>query len=59
SLKATLIRVIPAAALAALVSYGLMQLPLPGLPLAILSVAIGCTLVLPFIWQEVKVLVKL
>ncbi len=59
SLNATLARVILATLLAALLTYGLMQLPLPGLPLAILSLAIGIALVLPFIWQEVKLLVKL
>jgi len=59
ALKATLKRVIPAACLAAFLSYGLMRLSLPGLPLAILSAAISALLVLLFIWQEVKLLVKL
>lgn len=59
SLKTTLIRVILASVLAVLACYGIMQLSFPGLYLAILSLAIGCLLVLSFIWKEIKLLVKL
>ncbi|MBN1537069.1 MAG: murein biosynthesis integral membrane protein MurJ [Anaerolineales bacterium] len=59
SLKSTLLRVVLGTALAALVCYAIMQLPYKGLYLTILSLAIGCGLVLPFIWKEIKLLVKL
>jgi putative peptidoglycan lipid II flippase len=59
SLKNTLGRVVLATILASASVYGLMRLPLPGLPLAILSLAIGCVITLPFIWKELKLLVKL
>lgn len=59
SLNSTLVRVILATGLAALVCYAIMRLPFPGLYLSVLSLAIGCVVVLPFIWKEVKLLVKL
>ncbi len=59
SLKNTLVRVVLATILAMAAAYGLMRLPLPSLPLAILSLAIGSAITLPFIWKELKLLVKL
>jgi putative peptidoglycan lipid II flippase len=59
SLDSTLVRVILATILATGSAYGLMRLPLPRLPLAILTLAIGGSLTLPFIWKELKLLVKL
>ena len=43
----------------ALVVYALMRLPFASLPLAVASLAVGGLAVLPFIWPEVKLLVKL
>jgi putative peptidoglycan lipid II flippase len=57
--RSTLIRVVPASLLAAGLAYGLLQLPLPALPLAFLSMAAGGVVVLPFIWPELKMLIKL
>jgi len=42
-----------------LLVYGLMRLPLPGIPLAAASLAAGGAAVLPFIWPEVRLLLKL
>jgi putative peptidoglycan lipid II flippase len=42
-----------------LLVYGLMQLPLPGLPLAAASLAAGMLAVLPFLWPEVRLLLRL
>jgi hypothetical protein len=36
-----------------------MQLPLPGLPLAAASLAAGMLAVLPFLWPEVRLLLRL
>jgi hypothetical protein len=43
----------------ALLVYGLMLLPFPALLLALAALAAGGLLVLPFIWPEVKLLIKL
>jgi putative peptidoglycan lipid II flippase len=42
-----------------LLVYALMQLPLPALPLAAASLAAGAAAVLPFIWPEVRMLLRL
>jgi hypothetical protein len=55
----TLLRVGLASALAAAAVYPLAGLPLPGLLLAVLSLAAGGLIILPFIWPEIKILVKL
>ena len=59
NVSSTLLRVIPASIAAAVLAYGLLQLPFPALPLAILSMAAGGAVVLPFIWPELKLLIKL
>ncbi len=43
----------------ALVVYGLMNLPFPLLPLTMGALGVGALAVLPFIWPEVKLLVRL
>lgn len=55
----TLLRVLVGAAIAGLVVFFLMQLPISGILLAVGSLALGGLIVLPFIWPEVKVLVRL
>jgi len=55
----TLLRVIPASLAAGLLAFGLLQLPLPALPLAALSLLAGGLLVLPFIWPEINLLLRL
>jgi putative peptidoglycan lipid II flippase len=55
----TLLRVIPATAAAGLLVYAMMLLPFPQLILAVLSLAVGGLIVLPFIWPELKVLINL
>ena len=55
----TLPRVIFGTAMSALVVSTLLYLPLPGLPLAIAALGIGMIVLLPFIWPEIKLLVKL
>jgi hypothetical protein len=47
------------AAAAGLVVFGLMRLPFSDLPLAVGSLAVGGVSALPFIWPELKLLVKL
>jgi putative peptidoglycan lipid II flippase len=60
-LGGTLLRAALAGLLGAGVVYGLMHLPLPipGLIQALLALAAGGVVSLPFIWPEVKLLVKL
>ena len=55
----TLLRVLVGAAIAGLVVFFLMQLPISGILLAVGSLVLGGLIVLPFIWPEVKVLVRL
>ncbi len=55
----TLLRVISSTAAAGLLVYLLLQLPFPQLPLAVFSLAAGGAIVLPFIWPELKALIKL
>jgi putative peptidoglycan lipid II flippase len=55
----TLRRVAPVSVGGALVVYLLMRLPFASLPLAVMALGIGGLAVLPFIWPEVKLLVKL
>lgn len=55
----TLLRVLPASLLAALVVFGLLQLPFSALLLAVFSLAFGGLIVLPFIWPELRLLIKL
>jgi putative peptidoglycan lipid II flippase len=57
--KNTLLRAVPSGGGAAVLVYFLMKLPLPILPLTIVSLALGGLVVLPFIWPEVKLLIKL
>jgi putative peptidoglycan lipid II flippase len=59
NVSSTLLRVIPGSMIAAALAYGLLQLPLPALPLAILAMAVGGLVALPFIWPELKMLIKL
>ena len=55
----TLLRVLLISALAGLVVFGLLQLSLPALPLAGLALLAGAAIVIPFIWPEIKLLIKL
>jgi putative peptidoglycan lipid II flippase len=55
----TLLRVLVGAAIAGLVVFFLMQLPISGILLAVGSLVLGGLIVLPFIWPEVKVLVRI
>ena len=55
----TLIRVVIASTASAVLVYLLLQLPLPPLLLTIGSLGVGCMAVAPFIWPEVKLLIKL
>jgi len=54
-----LLRITLASTAGAALSLAILQLPLPGLPLALLAMAGGAFLILPFIWPEIKLLVKL
>jgi putative peptidoglycan lipid II flippase len=54
-----LLRICLASALGAIVVYAALLLPLPELPLAIAALAAGGLVTLPFIWPEVKLLIKL
>jgi putative peptidoglycan lipid II flippase len=58
-LKNTLMRVVVASIVGGLTVYGFMQLPIPSLPLAIGAACLGGLLVIPFIWPEMKLLIKL
>jgi putative peptidoglycan lipid II flippase len=55
----TLLRAILGSAVAGLVVFFLMQLPFSGFLLALGSLVLGSLIALPFIWPEVKVLIKL
>jgi putative peptidoglycan lipid II flippase len=55
----TLLRVIIITSVAGLLVYGLLQLSLPALPLAALALLAGGAIVIPFIWPEIKLLIKL
>lgn len=55
----TVPRVLLATFGSALLVYLLMRSPLPALPLAIGGLAIGAIAVMPFIWPEVKLLIRL
>ncbi|MBN2548757.1 MAG: hypothetical protein JXB15_06355, partial [Anaerolineales bacterium] len=57
--RATLLRVFLASAGAALLSFLLLQLPFSSIILALGALALGALLVAPFIWPEVKLLLKL
>lgn len=54
-----LLRVCLASALATGVAFLLLQLPLPELISAIVALVVGGLVLLPFIWSEVKLLIKL
>jgi len=54
-----LLRVVLASLAGATLSLAVMQLPLPALPLALVSMAAGGLLILPFIWPEIKLLIRL
>jgi putative peptidoglycan lipid II flippase len=55
----TLLRTLLGSAVAGLVVFFLMQLPFPGILLALGSLVLGSLIALPFIWPEVKVLIRL
>ena len=55
----TLARALVVAVGAGLVVYGLMSLPFPVLPLTVGALGVGALAALPFIWPEVKLLVRL
>lgn len=55
----TLLRAAAAAILGALLTYGMLQLPLPTLVATLFGLAAGGALALPFIWTEIKALLKL
>ncbi len=55
----TLLRVTLASLAGAALTLAVLQLPLPSLPLALVSMTAGGLLILPFIWPEIKLLVKL
>ena len=55
----TLPRLIFGTVMSSLVVLTLMKFPLPSLPLAILSLMVGVIVILPFIWPEIKMLIKL
>jgi len=57
--RPTLARAAAISTLAAMLTYGLLRLPLPGLPLALGALAAGTLLALPFVWPEVKLLIRL
>ena len=55
----TLLRALLGAAAGGLAVYLVMQLPLPALPLAVGALLVGALVALPFIWGEVKLLLRL
>ena len=55
----TLVRALLAATAGGTAVYFVMQLPLPALPLAIGALLVGVLMALPFVWQEVKLLLRL
>jgi hypothetical protein len=57
----TLLRAVAGGLLGALVVYGLLQLPLPlpGVVHGALALGVGGLVAIPFIWAEIKLLVKL
>ncbi len=55
----TLGRALLGALAGAIVALGIMQLPLPALPLAVGAAGLGGLAALPFIWSEIKLLLKL
>jgi len=55
----TVLRSLLAALAGGLLAFAVMQLPLPALAAAPLGMAVGGLLALPFVWPEIKTLVKL
>jgi putative peptidoglycan lipid II flippase len=55
----TLLRALLGAVIAGLVVFFLMQLPFSGVLLALGSLVLGGLIVMPFIWPELKVLIRL
>jgi putative peptidoglycan lipid II flippase len=55
----TLLRVTLASTGGAALAYFLMGLPLPAVPLALGAMGVGGLVVLPFIWPEIKLLIRL
>jgi hypothetical protein len=54
-----LLRALLGAVIAGLVVFFLMQLPFSGVLLALGSLVLGGLIVMPFIWPELKVLIRL
>jgi len=59
SVSGTVLRSLLAALAGGLLTFAVLQLPLPPLAAAPLGMALGGLLALPFIWPEIKTLVKL
>jgi len=57
--ETTLLRVVGVSAAGMVLVYGLMRLPLPTFPVTLAALVVGGFAVLPFIWSEVKLLIKL
>jgi putative peptidoglycan lipid II flippase len=57
--KKTLFRVIPVTLVSGGLVLMLLRLEISPLPLAIVGLALGSLLILPFVWPEVKILIKL
>jgi putative peptidoglycan lipid II flippase len=57
--KKTLFRVIPVTLVSGGLVLMLLRLEISPLPLAIVGLALGSLLILPFLWPEVKILIKL
>jgi putative peptidoglycan lipid II flippase len=55
----TLLRVIPVTLFSAAATLGVLRLEFAPLPLSIAALSLGSLLVLPFIWPEIKLLIKL
>lgn len=59
TIRRTLLRAFISAAAAATVVFLVMQLPFSNLILSLAALVLGGVVVLPFIWQEVKLLIRL
>lgn len=59
TIQRTLLRAIISAAAAAIVVFLVMQLPFSNLILSMAALVLGGVIALPFIWQEIKLLIRL